>query len=462
MQYTIRAGGNPLKRFDVVVVGAGTGGCMAAKTVAEAGLEVCLIDRKGRKDIGKKVCGDAIGKHHFDDLGLDYPTGEELERRIVGAKLYSPNLETVFHVKLEDLIGFMVNRHSFGQRLLREVIDAGSTLLESNQALKPIISGKVVAGVLARDLKTGSKVELRSRVVVDASGLSAVLRKQLPPEIGVDIDFSKGDMVICYREIRELKEQLADPEYLELYFNQVITPGGYHWIFAEGGARVNVGLGLTMSNEFPNPKKQLHNHVLSQPLFEGSSIVSEGGGHIPTRRPLDCMVGDGVVIVGDAACQANPVHGGGMGPSMIGGAAAGKTIVEAIEKGDVSRGGLWPYNARYIESYGAKQAGLDVLRMFLLGLSNDDLNYAMKYRLITEGDLLKASMGEDAHLNITEATIRVFRGLGRLSFLKKLRNTVNLMKEVKALYLNYPTSPQGFHEWKKKVHELFEKARRKK
>jgi len=462
MQYTIRAGGNPLKRFDVVVVGAGTGGCMAAKTVAEAGLEVCLIDRKGREDIGKKVCGDAIGKHHFDDLGLDYPTGEELERRIVGAKLYSPNLETVFHVKLEDLIGFMVNRHSFGQRLLREVIDAGSTLLESNQALKPIISGKVVAGVLARDLKTGSKVELRSRVVVDASGLSAVLRKQLPPEIGVDIDFSKGDMVICYREIRELKEQLADPEYLELYFNQVITPGGYHWIFAEGGARVNVGLGLTMSNEFPNPKKQLYNHVLSQPLFEGSSIVSEGGGHIPTRRPLDCMVGDGVVIVGDAACQANPVHGGGMGPSMIGGAAAGKTIVEAIEKGDVSRGGLWPYNARYIESYGAKQAGLDVLRMFLLGLSNDDLNYAMKYRLITEGDLLKASMGEDAHLNITEATIRVFRGLGRLSFLKKLRNTVNLMKEVKALYLNYPTSPQGFHEWKKKVHELFEKARRKK
>ncbi|MFQ6081672.1 MAG: geranylgeranyl reductase family protein, partial [Candidatus Bathyarchaeia archaeon] len=392
-----------MKRFDVIVVGAGTGGCMTAKTCAEAGLEVCLIDRKGRKDIGKKVCGDAIGKHHFDDLGLDYPTGEELERRIVGAKLYSPNLETVFHVKSEDLFGFMVNRHSFGQRLLREAMDAGATLLESNQALKPIISGEVVAGVLVRDLKRGSKAELRSRVVVDASGFSAVLRKKLPPEFGIDIDLSKGDMVICYREIRELKEPVTDPEYIELYFNQAITPGGYYWIFAEGGARVNVGLGLAMSNEFPNPKKQLYNHVLSQPLFEGSSIVSGGGGHIPTRRPLDCMVGDGIVVVGDAACQANPVHGGGMGPSMIGGTAAGKTIVEAIERGDVSRGGLWPYNTRYIQSYGAKQAGLDVLRMFLQGLSDDDLNHAMKYRLITEGDLLKASMGEDARLNITEA-----------------------------------------------------------
>jgi len=175
------------------------------------------------------------------------------------------------------------------------------------------------------------------------------------------------------------------------------------------------------------------------------------------------MVGDGIVVVGDAACQANPIHGGGMGPSMIGGTAAGKTIIEAIERGDVSRGGLWPYNARYIHSYGAKQAGLDVLRMFLLNwLSDVDLNYGMKYRLITERDLLKASMGEDARLNITEATLRVFRGLGRLSFLRRLRNAVNLMKEVKALYLSYPTSPQGFHEWKTKVHGLFEKAGRKK
>jgi len=436
---------------------------MAAKTVAEAGLEVCLIDRKGEEDIGKKVCGDAIGKHHFDDLGLDYPTGEELERRIVGAKLYSPNLETVFHVKSEALFGFMVNRHSFGQRLLREAMDAGATLLESNQALKPIISGGVVAGVLVKDLKRGGKAELRGRVVVDASGFSAVLRKKLPPEFGIDVEISKGDMVICYREIRELKEQVADPEYIGLYFNQAITLGGYYWIFAEGGAKVNVGLGLAMSDEFPNPKKQLYDHVLSQPLFEGSSIVSGGGGHIPTRRPLDCMVGDGIVVVGDAACQANPIHGGGMGPSMIGGTAAGKTIIEAIERGDVSRGGLWPYNARYIRSYGAKQAGLDVLRTFLLNwLNDDDLNYGMKYRLITEGDLLKASMGEDTRLNITEATLRVFKGLGRLSFLRRLRNAVNLMREVKALYLDYPASPQGFHEWKMKVHELFEKAGRKK
>ncbi|MEM2352136.1 MAG: FAD-dependent oxidoreductase, partial [Thermoproteota archaeon] len=69
-------------RFDVIVVGAGTAGCMAAWTAAKAGLSVCLIDYKDYDSIGDKVCGDAIGKHHFDNFGLAYPRGDELERTI--------------------------------------------------------------------------------------------------------------------------------------------------------------------------------------------------------------------------------------------------------------------------------------------------------------------------------------------------------------------------------------------
>ena len=71
-----------LNIFDVIIIGAGSGGCLAAKTVAEAGYKVCLIDRKKEQDIGDKVCGDAIGKHHFDTIGLAHPSGEELEQKI--------------------------------------------------------------------------------------------------------------------------------------------------------------------------------------------------------------------------------------------------------------------------------------------------------------------------------------------------------------------------------------------
>jgi len=431
---------------------------MAAKTVAEAGLEVCLIDRKGKEDIGEKVCGDAIGKHHFDDLGLDYPAGDYLEREIVGAKIYPPDINMVYRVKGAGVYGFMINRRLFGQRLLRDALNAGATLLDSVQVLQPIIEKGFVVGVAARNLKTNEKIKLNSKVVVEASGFSAILRKKLPPELGIDTDIDKGDIEICYREIRKLREPLAEPDFGEMYFNQDVTPGGYCWVFPEGGNKVNVGLGLAMFNGFPNPKRQLYDFVLSKPFFKGSVLIKGGGGHLPTRRPLYCMTGNGILIVGDAACQTNPVHGGGIGPSMIGGTHAGETIIEAIEDGDVGQGALWPYNIRYLKSYGIKQAGLDVFRIFLLGLGNEDLNDGLKYRLITEEDLLKATRGEEVRLNITEKTIRVFRGLRRLRLLNNLREAASLMKRVKAWYQGYPTSPRGFEKWRKGIESLFKEA----
>ena len=90
-----------VESYDVIVVGAGTAGCLTAKTAAEAGLEVGLLDRKPREKIGEKICGDAIGKHHFDTLGLNYPSGDELQSRIEGIKIYSPDMETVFQIENE-------------------------------------------------------------------------------------------------------------------------------------------------------------------------------------------------------------------------------------------------------------------------------------------------------------------------------------------------------------------------
>jgi len=447
-----------LERFDVMVVGAGTAGCLAAKTVADAGLDVCLIDRKREGEIGEKVCGDAVGKHHFDYLGLDCPRGEELERNVIGLRIYSPDRENMFEVKGEYLYGFIVNRRLFGQRLLKNAIDAGATLLESTHALEPIIEDNFVTGILAKNLKTGEKVKLLSQVVVDASGYPAVLRKKLPLEMGVEANIDLKNVMVCYREIREVKAQVAEPDYCKFYLSQEWAPGGYSWVFAEGEKKVNVGLGVAMTNNFPNPKKQLYENVLSMPLFDESSVIDAGTWYDPTRHPLDCMTGNGIVIVGDAACQVNPISGGGIGSSMRGGACAGETIVEAIEEGDVSMDGLWLYNGRYMQSYGAKQAGLNVFRLLLQGVGDEGLNYIMRHRLITEEDILKAGMGGDAHINVTEKTLRIFKALRKLDLLKKLRDAANLLKQMRHHYQNYPISPKGFDPWRRKAQNMVREA----
>jgi geranylgeranyl reductase family protein len=447
-----------LKRFDVIVVGAGTAGCMAAKTMAEAGLEVGLVDRKPRERIGEKICGDAVGKHHFDTLGLKPPSGEELRSRIAGVKIYSPDMRTVFQIASERLYGFIVNRLLFGQRLLKLAEDAGATLLDSTHVIEPLFKDNFVVGVSMRD-QTAAKTQLQSRVVVDASGFTATLRRKLPPEIGVDTEVKKEDVEVCYREIRQLDGYVTSPDFCEIYLDQNIAPGGYYWIFPEGKTKANVGIGVCMTKSFPKPKSQLYSEVLSKELFKGSTVITGGTWYVPTRRPLDCMVGNGIVLAGDSACQVNPIHGGGIGPSMMGGLLAGKAIVEALEKGDTTRAGLWQYNVNYMKSYGAKQAGLDVFRIFLLqGVNNEEINYGMRYKLITEEDIFKTSMGENVRLNITEATRRALKGIGKLSLLKRLRNAARLMREIKQLYRNYPESPESFKEWKRKVHELITTA----
>jgi digeranylgeranylglycerophospholipid reductase len=450
-----------LEKFDVIVVGAGTAGCLAAKTVAEAGLKVCVIDRKGREEIGEKICGDALGEHHLKTVGLEKPQGGELEKKIEGVKVYSPDLETVFTIAYEDYVGYMLNRRLFGQWLLKKALDDGAILCDFTQCLGPITEKKFATGVLAKNMKTGENIKLKGKVVLDASGFMAVIRRKLPEAMGIESEVVNEDVEACYREIRQLKMETEKAEYCEIYLNQQVSPGGYTWIFTKGGAKVNVGLGVCMRGNFPNPRDQFYKYVLTKTLFEGSLLLKGGVWYDPTRRPLDNMVGNGVAILGDAACLANPIHGGGIGPSMLSGYLAGKTIVEALEKGDAGKKSLWPYNRKYMEMYGAKQAGLDVFRMFLLNCRDEDLNYGMKYKLLTEEDVLKAGLGKEFHLKVTETAKRVFRGLKRMRFLNKLRITVNLMREVKAHYRNYPETLEDFEEWRMERKFLFKEARSK-
>jgi len=450
-----------LQKFDVVVVGAGTGGCTVAKKLSSYGFGVCLVDYKAKGSIGDKVCGDAVGKHHFDDLGLAYPSGDELERLISGVKIYSPDMETIFYIIGEGLHGFMINRRIFGQRLLKDALDAGATLLDSTKVVGPIIEDGYVRGVIAKAIDSNETVELKGEVVVDASGVSSAIRSKLPPQMGIETKIDREDLIIAYREIRKVKETPPEPDLCEIYLNLEAAPGGYYWIFPKSDTTVNVGLGVVVSS-LQNPKELLYRYVFQRfhkRFFDDSSPIHGGGGFVPTRRPLGSIVGNGFVVIGDAACHVNPIHGGGIGPSMVGGTIAADVISKVLEESRPSREELWPINVKYMQSYGAKQTSLDVFRIFLQGLTDDLLNYGMKYRLIKDEDVLKVSLGEELHLNITEVTRRIFRGMGRLQFLNRLRRMANLLKEAKAICQDYPVSPEGFPEWRMRVQRVFERAK---
>ncbi len=439
--------------YDLVIVGSGSSGCIAAKTAKSEGLKVCLIDCKSRENIGDKICGDAIGKHHFDSLGISYPSGQELELKIKGVKLYSPDMKSVFKIEGEGVSGFIINRHAFGQRLLREVLDSGVTFMEKTLVYEPIFSNNFVKGVKSRNLENGKKEEIKSKITMDASGFTAVLRRNLPKKLGLENYIEKNDIMSCIREIRNNVDFESD--YCEIYFSQDIAPGGYYWIFPKAENKVNVGLGVQAIENCPNPREQFHKRILSKKMFLKSTIMNSGGGFVPTRRPIDSLVSNGIMLLGDAACLVNPIHGGGIGPSMLSGKLASKVAIEALSDGPPSEKALWEYNIRYMTSYGAKQASLDIFRILLQSLKDDDINYGMKHQLIKPEDVLETSLKGELKLSITEKADRIFKGLKKIDLLMNLRKISDKMHRAKLLYENYPEN-KNFKDWIREIKAVYE------
>jgi len=445
------------KQYDVVIVGAGSAGTLAAKTIAKAGLTTLMIDSKKRNLIGNKICGDAIGEHHLVKLGLKNPNNGAFEHKVKGLKIYSPDKESVFTFTRPDSMGYILNRHLFGQWLLKSALDSGADLLDSTMFMNPIIEHGSIRGIRARDTQ-GNLISIKAKVVVDASGYYGVVRNKLSPEMGFEGNLEKEDVDVCYREIRQLEHEMDDTDYCHIYMNQNNSPGGYTWIFPRKNGQVNAGLGVNLQ-EHINPRKRFYKTVVSLPMFKNSSIIHKGGGLEPTRRPLDRLVGNGVVLVGDAASLVNPINGGGLGISMESGLYAGQAIIDSLENGGATAESLWSYSCIIMQTYGKELANLDVLRKCLISMDDKYLDYVMKHNLVSEDDLNRASVGNNVPSNIQRNIIRVVKGLRHPRLLNKLRHTAGLMRQVLTHYENYPTSPEHFMKWQGKTINLIDQVR---
>ncbi|MCK5627024.1 geranylgeranyl reductase family protein [Candidatus Bathyarchaeota archaeon] len=442
-----------MEKFDLLVIGAGSGGCLTAYTAAKAGLKVGLMDCKPEAKIGDKVCGDAIAGHHFNKLEISAPSkGLDFNSEVKGVKVISPDQSITFKMEGRGMSGSIVDRFRFGQRLLKSAIESGAEFQDSMLVIEPLTEQGYVRGVTAKNLKSGRKDDFHAKVTIDATGIAAAIKNRLPEGFVVEREVSKRDFMVCHREIRGNVE--LEQGYCQIYLSQSVSPAGYFWVFPRDGGKVNVGVGIQASMKGPHPKTQLYNHVLQLPFLKDSKLLHAGGGYVPTRRPLDCFVENGLMIIGDAACMVNPIHGGGIGPSMFAGKLAGEISSDAIMRDDVSRKGLWQYNADYMKGYGAKQAGLDIFRIFLQEITDDELNYGMKNKLVKESDVLRASVDGDLKLSIGDKAERAFRNIRRLDFLIKLRDVSKKMHRLKNHYFNYPSIEQ-FPEWRAQIKKLY-------
>ena len=129
-----------------------------------------------------------------------------------------------------------------------------------------------------------------------------------------------------------------------------LAPGGYLWVFPKGNDIANVGMVIPSDlAEKIQPMQSLK--IFVKRRYSNAMQMAIIAGGIPVTGALGTMVADGLILVGDAAHQADPLMAGGINLGMIGANLAMQVAVPAVKDGDTSTSRLKNYDILWNQRY---------------------------------------------------------------------------------------------------------------
>ncbi|MCG5215132.1 geranylgeranyl reductase family protein [Streptosporangium soli] len=322
---------------DVIVVGAGPAGSTTAFYLAQAGLDVLLLEKTTFPR--EKVCGDGLTPRAVKQLismGIDIDAPGWVRNkglRVVGGGMRF-ELDWPELTNFPDF-GLVRVRKDFDEILATNAVRGGARLLQGVNVTGPVLddrSGHIV-GVTAK--KDGEPVTYRARLVVAADGNST--RLALGMGLHKREDRPIGVAVRTYYESPRHDDDYLET-WLELWDDKTLLPG-YGWIFGVGDGTSNVGLGLLNTSEaFKNIdyRDLLRRWVKNMPPEWGYTEENMRGpirgAALPMAFNRQPHYTRGLVLVGDSGGMINPFNGEGIAYAMETGHIAAETIVQALSR----------------------------------------------------------------------------------------------------------------------------------
>ncbi|MCD4702840.1 MAG: NAD(P)/FAD-dependent oxidoreductase [Methanosarcinaceae archaeon] len=357
--------------YDVIVVGAGPGGSIAAKTAALKGLDVLLIEK--RQEIGDPVrCAEGVDKislrHHIK------PDHRWICADLKGSYIYSPD-GTVVEMSAEMSgaeVGYVLERKLFDRALADESAMAGAEVMVKTRATGLIIEDDTVCGV--KLMHMGEEYTVRSKIVIGADGIESKVGRWA----GIDTSLKPKDMETCVQYL--VSGANIDQGYCYFYLGNDVAPGGYVWLFPKGGNLANVGVGLLGSKSGKQRPIDYLNKFIKEKLPDASTIEMVYGG-VPVQGPIERTIANGLMLIGDAARQSDPITGGGIINALDAGKIAGKVAADAIRKGDCSTETLQDYEEQWRETIGREISYSLAVKETFVKFTDEELNslaYSLK------------------------------------------------------------------------------------
>ncbi|MHA1577736.1 MAG: NAD(P)/FAD-dependent oxidoreductase, partial [Candidatus Thorarchaeota archaeon] len=310
--------------YDVIVVGAGPAGSIAAYESAKIGLKTLLLEKFSLPR--DKPCGGAVMYRALHILKGQIPSNI-VERKIYGMRFILPNGEEAEFVS-DKLMGITVFRSKFDEFLARRAVDAGATLIENARVIDVTTCNEYA------DVRVSDGTVYRGAFVIGADGVNSIVSRSLglrPKRkdlstigLGMESDIFVGEDGVN-------KVTCGDPSILEIAPIGRLT--GYGWVFPK---REHLAIGVAGASQQMHPLRQIFENFrrnLEQkfgiPMVAKKKRTHFFGG--------DCLgsknVANRAILVGDAAGFVDPLMGEGIGYAMKSGIHAVCTIEHCLKNG---------------------------------------------------------------------------------------------------------------------------------
>lgn len=340
----------------VAVVGSGPAGSSAAETLAKAGIETYLFERKLDN---AKPCGGAIPLCMVSEFELP---DEIIDRRVRNMKMISPsNVEVDINLDRQDEYIGMCRREVLDGFMRDRAAKLGANLINGTVYQLDIPSNNTDPYTLhyadhSNGDAQGVMKTLKVDVVIGADGANSRIAKA--------IDAGDYNYAIAFQErIRLPEDKMAYYENLaEMYVGTDVSPDFYAWVFPKYD-HVAVGTGTMKVNKTMIKDLQAGIRQRAARKLEGGQIIKVEAHPIP-EHPRPRRVVGRVALVGDAAGTVTKSSGEGIYFAAKSARMCAETLIEVTNGGqrNPTEDELKLYLKRWDKQYGITYLVLDLLQ----------------------------------------------------------------------------------------------------
>ena len=315
--------------YDVIVVGAGPAGNIAALQLSTKGHRVAVVD--WRHDIGDKLCTGIVGTECVKRFP---PDDRHVLREASSATIVSPAGKR-YAIAKDEPQALIIDRVAYGAAMAEKAAVAGAEYILGPRVTN-IETDDNGAHITTTD---AGNPRLSASLVFLTSGFGSPLLKAVGLQNGRSNEFMAGAQA----------EVLVDGvDETEVYLGRDIAPGSFGWLVPLNDSRALAGI---VSH------RQLNGHMdhfLSNLQTQGKvrEVIKGPARWGVPLRPVPKTYGERVLVAGDAAGLAKPTTGGGIYYALLSGKLAAETAGEALSTGDFSARGLRQYEKRWKSVFG--------------------------------------------------------------------------------------------------------------